>query len=90
MLNWAVLLHHRNQRTRSMSESAELLVQFWTTVKEYIPAKDRQMAADHVINELVDMGISDSDLQALAVDRIMNNSISEHLDLEESEEDFDE
>ena len=73
-----------------MSESAELLVQFWTTVKEYIPAKDRQMAADHVINELVDMGISDSDLQALAVDRIMNNSISEHLDLEESEEDFDE
>lgn len=73
-----------------MSESAELLVQFWTTVKEYIPAKDRQMAADHVVNELVDLGISDNDLQALAADRIMNNSISEHLDIEESEEDFDE
>jgi len=73
-----------------MSESAELLVQFWSTVKEYIPAKDRQLAADHVINELVELGITDQDLQALATDRIMNNSIGEHLDIEESEEDFDE
>ena len=48
------------------------------------------MAADHVITELVDMGISDTDLQALAIDRIMTNSISEHLDVVESEEDFDE
>ena len=48
------------------------------------------MAADHVVNELVDLGISDADLQALAADRIMSNSISEHLDVEESEEDFDE
>ena len=73
-----------------MSESAELLVQFWSTVKEYIPAKDRHLAADHVINELVELGITDQDLQALAADRIMNNSIGEHLDIEESEEDFDE
>ena len=36
-----------------MSDTSELLVQFWQTVKEYIPQKDRQMAADHVINELV-------------------------------------
>ena len=73
-----------------MSESAELLVQFWSIVKEYIPAKDRQLAADHVINELVELGITDQDLQALATDRIMNNIIGEHLDIEESEEDFDE
>ena len=73
-----------------MSDTSELLVQFWTTVKEYISAKDRQMAADHVINELVELGISDQDLQELAVDRIMSNAISEHVDVAEAEEDFDE
>jgi hypothetical protein len=73
-----------------MSDTSDLLVQFWQTIKEYIPSKDRQMAADHVVNELVDLGISDSDLNALAVDRIMENAISEHIEIEESDEDFDE
>ena len=73
-----------------MSDTSDLLVQFWQTIKEYIPAKDRQMAADHVINELVDLGISDNDLHALAVDRVMENAIAEHIELEESDEDFDE
>ena len=73
-----------------MSDTSDLLVQFWQTVKEYIPQKDRQMAADHVINELVDLGISDSDLNALAVDRVMENAIAEHIEIEESDEDFDE
>lgn len=73
-----------------MSDTGELLAQFWTTVREYIPAKDRQSAADHVINELVDLGIDDRDLHELAVDRTMQNAIREHLDLEESEEDYDE
>ena len=73
-----------------MSDTSDLLVQFWQTVKEYIPQKDRQMAADHVINELVDLGITDSDLHALAVDRIMENAIAEHIEIEESDEDFDE
>jgi hypothetical protein len=73
-----------------MSESAELLVTFWTTVKEYISAKDRQMAADHIVNELVDLGISDEDLHALACDRIMTNSIREHLDITDSDEDEEE
>ena len=70
-----------------MSDTSELLVQFWQTVKEYIPAKDRQIAADHAINELVDLGITDNDLQELAVDRIMHAAIAEHLDIEESDED---
>jgi hypothetical protein len=68
----------------------ELLVQFWTTVREYIPTKDRQTAADHVINELVELGIDDRDLQELAVDKIMEHAISEHMDLEEPDEELDE
>jgi hypothetical protein len=72
-----------------MSDTSELLVQFWQTVREYIPVKDRQIAADHVINELVDLGITYNDLQELAIDRIMQAAIAEHVDLEESDEDID-
>ena len=72
-----------------MSDTSELLVQFWQTVKEYISAKDRQVAADHVINELVELGINDNDLQELAVDSAMKAAIAEHLDIEDSDEDSD-
>lgn len=71
-----------------MSDS-ELLVAFWQTVKEYIPAKDRQSAADHVINELVDLGIDDRDLEDLAVDKAMLTAIKEHIQVKD-EEDEDE
>jgi hypothetical protein len=72
-----------------MSDTSELLVVFWQTVKEYISAKDRQIAADHVVNELVDLGITDNDLQELAVDSAMRTAIAEHLDVKESDEDSD-
>ena len=57
----------------------EYLVTMWQTVKEYIPAKDRQSAADHIVNELVDLGIDDRDLEELAVDKAMLTAIKEHI-----------
>jgi hypothetical protein len=63
----------------------DYLVLFWETVREYIPSKDRQSAADHVVNELVDLGITDDDLKSLAVDKLMLNSIKEHIDLDDEE-----
>jgi len=63
----------------------DYLVLFWETVREYIPLKDRQSAADHVVNELVDLGITDDDLKSLAVDKLMLNSIKEHIDLDDEE-----
>ena len=59
----------------------------WQTVKEYIPAKDRQSAADHVINELVELGIDDNDLEELAVDKSMLTAIKEHINVTEDEDD---
>lgn len=70
-----------------MSDTSELLVKFWQILKEYVPVKDRQVAADHVVTELIDLGIADSDLQELAADRFMHAAIAEHLDIEESDED---
>ena len=72
-----------------MSDTSELLVVFWQTVKEYISAKDRQIAADHIVNELVELGITDNDLQQLAVDGAMRAASAEHLDVEDSDEDSD-
>jgi len=66
----------------------EYLVAMWETVKEYIPTKDRQTAADHVVNELVELGIDDHDLKELAVDKSMLSAIKEHVELDpEDEED---
>jgi len=68
----------------------EYLVAMWQTVKEYIPAKDRQSAADHVINELVEMGIDDEDLENLAVDKAMLNAVKEHVEVKDKDEEDDE
>ncbi len=65
----------------------DYLVVFWETVREYVPSKDRQSAADHIVNELVDLGLDDDDLKSLAVDKVMLNAIREHIDVEEDEED---
>ena len=67
--------------------SGELLAVFWQTVREYIPAKDKQTAADHIVEELVEMGVSDQDLHELAIDRVMQNAIREHVDIVNDDED---
>jgi hypothetical protein len=67
--------------------SGELLAVFWQTVREYIPAKDKQTAADHIVEELVEMGVSDQDLHELAIDRAMQNAIKEHIDVNQDDED---
>ena len=70
--------------------SGELLAVFWQTVREYIPAKDRQIAADHIVTELVDLGIDDRELHELAIDRVMKNAISEHVELDQDDDYEDE
>ena len=70
--------------------SGELLAIFWQTVREYVPAKDRQTAADHIVEELVEMGCSDQDLHELAIDRVMQNAIREHVDVVNDDHDEDE
>ena len=64
----------------------EYLVAMWETVKEYVPSKDRQTAADHVVNELIEMGIDDSELKELAVDKNMLSAIKEHVDIDPEED----
>jgi hypothetical protein len=67
--------------------SGELLAIFWQTAREYIPAKDKQTAADHIVEYLVERDISHRDLHELAIDRVMQNAIREHVDVDEDNED---
>lgn len=67
-----------------------MLILLWETVREYIPAKDRQTAADHVIADMIDNGLSDEDLKAFnGLDRYMTEAVSEYLDDDDEYEDED-
>jgi len=66
-------------------EGVELV---WTTILEYIGAKDRQLAADHLASELVDV-LDEEDLKYLAgLDSYMKSAMLEHI--EEPEDEYDE
>ena len=67
----------------------DTLIDTYSTLKEYIPSKDRQAAADHVFSQLSDSGLSDSDLRVLAgVDSYLKRSSEEYLDpIEDEDED---
>lgn len=75
-------------------ETSEALAEFWTTVREYIPNKDKGFAAHHVVTHLVDLGLPDKEFYALAeLDQYMSEAIKEALeefndDYEDFEEDY--
>lgn len=78
-----------------MSIDIDALIDTYTTMKEYIPSKDRQAAADHVFSILNDSGVSEQDLRELSgADAYMKRASAEYLDpdddLDEGEEtDYD-
>lgn len=54
---------------------------FWKILCEYIPNKDHNIAAHHLINELIDAGIDEEDLWALTKGSVLlKNVVSEYLD----------
>ena len=68
----------------------EVLTEAYLVMKEYVPARDRQTAADHLIGSLSDMSIDDRDLRKFAaVDTYLKRAIEDFLndDDEEIEED---
>ena len=74
-----------------MSLEVDILSEMWLTVKEYIPAKDRQAVADHVVNVVADHSITERDLKAFgSTDSYLKRALVEYLGEEEVEEpDYD-
>ena len=65
--------------------------EIWNVLKEYIPIKEKQEAADHLISLLVDMDFLDSEFQSLVKsDRYLEEAAQEYLEEEDDEDDEDE
>jgi uncharacterized protein HemX len=52
----------------------------WRCLKDYIPAKDKQVAAEQFVVTLIDSDASDEDLWALAeVDHYLEDAVKENF-----------
>jgi hypothetical protein len=62
-----------------MSIEVEVLIEAYTTLKEYIPSKERQAAADNLVSMLVD-NLSDRELREFgSTDGYTKRSMEEYL-----------
>lgn len=53
----------------------DTLYDLWGICREYIPAKDRASAADHIINDLMDSGMDDKELKEFYTkDSLLNDA----------------
>jgi hypothetical protein len=74
--------------------SIDALTELYGVMKEYVPAKERQAAADNIVSVLVDF-LNDSDLKEFAAyDSYLERAMKEYGgdysdDEEEDEEDYD-
>lgn len=73
----------------------DVLSDLYKVMKEYVPSKDRQTAADHVCNIIADSGISDNDLKAFCSDdahllRAYKDNVDDDDEEEQYYEDLDE
>lgn len=71
-----------------MSIDIEVICEAYSVMKEYVPVKDRQAAADHVAAIIGDSGISDYEIKQVAgVDNYMKRAMRDYI---EDEEEYDE
>ena len=63
-----------------MTYDIDLLLDIYRVCKEYVPTKDRQPAADHVANLLLDFDMSESDIKSMAsVDKYLKRAVEDNL-----------
>lgn len=61
--------------------------EIWSVLKEYIPSKEKQEAADHLISLLVDMDFPDSEFQSLVrSDHYLEEAAQEYLEEDTDDE----
>lgn len=74
-----------------MSIETDILSEMWLTTKEYIAPKDRQAAADHIINVVADHSITERELKAFgSTDSYLKRALVEYLGEDEVDEpDYD-
>lgn len=72
-----------------MSIDVEILIETYTTLKEYIPSKERQAASDTLMSLLVD-SLSDKELKEFgSTDSYTKRSLEEYVDEDDKDYDYD-
>jgi hypothetical protein len=70
-----------------MSIEIDVLGEIWLTTKEYIAAKDRQAAADHVLSVVADHNITERELKSFAsTDAYLKRALKEYMGDDEAED----
>jgi len=68
----------------------EILTEMYTVLKEYVPSKDRQTAAEHLFGVLTDLDISEKDLKMFChSDTFLQRAFEEYFEDEQDDEVFD-
>ena len=71
-----------------MSLEVDALIETYTVLKEYVPAKERQAAADALMSVLVDI-LNDIDLKELvSVDSYLRRSYEEYASDADTDEEY--
>jgi hypothetical protein len=73
-----------------LQESYELVASVWELMKDYIPNKDKQAAAEHLMNSVSEFGLSDKEIIQLADHDNYLSDAWEAIKEETGEEDADE
>ena len=72
-----------------MSMDVEVLIEAYTILKQYIPQKDRQEAADNLMSVMVDM-LNDEELANFGgADSTLKRALKEYSAEDEEDEDSD-
>ena len=71
--------------------TVEIAIELWRSLKEYVPVKERYLAAHQFVNTMIDFDFSDDDIHSLEeVDQYMENAVQEIMgEAAEDEEDDD-
>ena len=74
-----------------MSIDVDVLIETYSILKQYIPQKDRQEAADNLVSVLVDL-LADNELQEFgSADSALKRALKEYIvEEDESDEEYDE
>lgn len=71
-----------------MSIDVDVLVETYTILKQYIPQKDRQEAADNLMSVMTDM-LNDHDLKEFgATDSFLKSALKEYNSVDEEDEEY--
>jgi len=65
----------------------QMLIDVWSLIKSYVPAKDKSVVAEKFVDIAMDNGIEDEELkELLGNDDDLDEAIKYNLDIEEDED----